>query len=62
LPPPRIGVVIVAPIAFLVGLSLALAALAGPVSRLTTQAAADLLDRHAYVRAVLGEEVPRAAR
>jgi multicomponent Na+:H+ antiporter subunit D len=60
--PLRLGPVIVAPVVFLVTLSLALSAFAGPVSRLTTQAAAQLLDRRAYVRAVLGEEMPRAAR
>jgi multicomponent Na+:H+ antiporter subunit D len=61
-PQARMGVAIVAPIAFLVTLMLGLTVLAGPVSRLTTRAAAQLLDRHAYVRAVLGEEGLRAAR
>jgi multicomponent Na+:H+ antiporter subunit D len=61
-PQARAGVAIVAPIAFLVTLMLGLTVLAGPVSRLTTRAAAQLLDRHAYVRAVLGEEGLRAAR
>jgi len=61
-PPPRLGVPIVAPIAFLVSLTIALTALAGPVSSLTMRAAEQLLDRNAYVRAVLGDEVPRAAR
>jgi multicomponent Na+:H+ antiporter subunit D len=53
---------LIAPIAFLVSLTIALSALAGPVSALTTRAAEQLLDQNTYVRAVLGEEVPRAAR
>ncbi len=61
-PPQRLGMPIVAPIAFLVTLTLALTALAGPVSGLTTRAAEQLLDSSGYVRAVLGEEAPRAAR
>jgi multicomponent Na+:H+ antiporter subunit D len=61
-PPPSLGAAIVAPIVFLVSLTLAFTALAGPLSRLTTQAGAQLLDRHAYLRAVLGEEASRAAR
>ena len=60
--PHRLGMLIVAPIVFLVTLTLALTALAGPVSNLTTRAAEQLLDRNTYVRAVLGEEGPRAAR
>jgi multicomponent Na+:H+ antiporter subunit D len=60
--PHRLGGVIVAPIAFLVTLTVALTAFAGPISALTTRAAEQLLDRSAYVRAVLGEEVQRAAR
>jgi multicomponent Na+:H+ antiporter subunit D len=59
---PRIGARIVAPIAFLVSLTIGLTALAGPVSSLTTRAAEELLDGNAYVRAVLGEGVGRAAR
>ena len=58
----RLAVSIVAPIAFLVSLTIALSALAGPVSRVTRQAAEQLLDRNAYIRAVLGEGVARAAR
>jgi multicomponent Na+:H+ antiporter subunit D len=61
-PQPRLGVPIVAPIAFLVSLTIGLTAWAGPVSSLTTRAAEQLLDRNAYVRAVLGKGVQRAAR
>jgi multicomponent Na+:H+ antiporter subunit D len=61
-PKPRLGAAIVAPIAFLVSLTIGLTALAGPVSRLTTRAAEQLLDRNGYVRAVLGEAVQHAAR
>jgi formate hydrogenlyase subunit 3/multisubunit Na+/H+ antiporter MnhD subunit len=53
---------IVAPIAFLVSLTIAFTFLAGPIASVTAQAAEQLLDRNAYVRAVLGEGVPRAAR
>ena len=60
--PPRLGTAIVAPIVFLVSLTIALTAFAGPVSSLTTRAAEQLLDRNTYVRAVLGEGVARAAR
>jgi multicomponent Na+:H+ antiporter subunit D len=59
---PRVGGPIVAPIAFLVSLTIGLTALAGPVSSLAIRAAEQLLDRDTYVRAVLGEGVPRAAR
>jgi multicomponent Na+:H+ antiporter subunit D len=62
LPQPRIGALIVAPIAFLVSLTIGLSVLAGPVSGLTTRAGEQLLDRNAYVHAVLGEEVQNAAR
>jgi multicomponent Na+:H+ antiporter subunit D len=61
-PKPRLGAAIVAPLAFLVSLTIGLTALAGPVSRLTTRAAEQLLDRNGYVRAVLGEAVQHAAR
>jgi multicomponent Na+:H+ antiporter subunit D len=61
-PHPRLGAQILAPIVFLVCLTIALTVWAGPVSRLTTRAAEQLLDRNAYVHAVLGEEGPRAAR
>jgi multicomponent Na+:H+ antiporter subunit D len=60
--PPRLGLPILAPIAFLVTLTLGLSVMAGPVSRLTMQAAEQLLDANHYVRAVLGEGVHRAAR
>ena len=59
---PHLGIAILAPIVFLVSLTIALTALAGPVSNLTTRAAEQLLDRNTYVRAVLGQEAPRAAR
>src|SRR5689334_10465752 len=61
-PQHRLGWPIIAPIAFLASLTIALSALAGPVSSVTARAAEQLLDRNAYVRAVLGEEAPRAAR
>jgi multicomponent Na+:H+ antiporter subunit D len=61
-PVARLGVPILAPIVFLVSLTIALTVLAGPVSSITMQAAEQLLDRNSYVRAVLGEEVARAAR
>jgi multicomponent Na+:H+ antiporter subunit D len=61
-PSPRLGASIVGPIGFLVGLTIALTMLAGPVSALTMQAARQLLDRDAYVRAVLIGGGPRAAR
>jgi len=61
-PQPRLVVPLVAPIVFLVGLTVAFTAWAGPVSSVTRRAAEQLLDRNGYVRAVLGEEVPRAAR
>jgi multicomponent Na+:H+ antiporter subunit D len=62
MPQPRLGALILAPIGFLVALTVGLTAAAGPVSALTTRAAAQLLDRREYVRAVLGEEAPGAAR
>ena len=61
-PPSRAGAAILAPIVFLVGLTIALTAFAGPVSNLTARAAGQLLDRSTYVRAVLGEGGPHAAR
>ncbi len=61
-PQPRLGAAIVAPIVFLVSLTIALTAFAGPVSSLAMRAGEQLLDRDMYVRAVLGEGVPRAAR
>jgi multicomponent Na+:H+ antiporter subunit D len=61
-PQRRLGLPILAPIAFLVSLTIGLTVWAGPVSELTTQAAEQLLDRNGYIRAVLGEGVQRAAR
>jgi len=61
-PPFRFGTAIVAPIVFLVSLTVGLSVMAGPVARVTTRAAEQLLDRNTYVRTVLGEGVPRAAR
>src|SRR4051812_36202414 len=60
--PPRFGVTLLAPIVFLVTLTIALTAFAGPVSRLTMRAAEQLLDRSMYIHAVLGEGAVRAAR
>jgi len=59
---PRLGVSIVAPIAFLVSLTIGLTVMAGPISKVTAQAAEQLLDRNAYVRAVLGQGALRAGR
>ena len=61
-PQPRLGTPLLAPIAFLVSLTIGITVFAGPVSSMTTRAAEQLLDRNAYVRAVLGEEVSGAAR
>jgi len=59
---PRLGVAMVGPVVFLVSLIIALSAFAGPISRVTARAAEQLLDRNAYVVAVLGQGGPRAAR
>jgi multicomponent Na+:H+ antiporter subunit D len=59
---PRLGGAILAPVALLVSLTIGLSVAAGPVYRVATRAAQQLLDRDAYVRAVLGEGVQRAAR
>jgi multicomponent Na+:H+ antiporter subunit D len=60
---PRIGgALILAPIVFLVSLTIGLTVAAGPVSEMTMRAAHQLLDRDGYLRAVLREEGPRAAR
>lgn len=56
------GAWMLAPIVFLVTMTIGLTVLAGPVSSLTMRAAEQLLDRNTYIRAVLGEEAPRAAR
>ena len=61
-PHARLTLPILAPIVFLVGLTLALTVLAGPVSSVSMHAAEQLLERNTYVRAIVGEEVPRAAR
>jgi multicomponent Na+:H+ antiporter subunit D len=50
----RSPVLMLAPTAALVGLSLAIAAAAGPLYALSERAAVDLVDASAYVRAVLG--------
>ena len=59
---PRLGAAILAPVALLVCLTIGLSVAAGPVYRVATGAARQLLDREGYVRAVLGEGVQRAAR
>lgn len=61
-PHSRLGAAILAPIAFLVSLTIGFTALAGPVSDLTLNAAQQLLDPDGYVRAVLEQETQRAAR
>lgn len=61
-PQPPLGAVTLAPVVFLVCLTIGLTVIAGPISELTMRTAQQLLDRDAYVRAVLGKEVPRAAR
>ncbi len=62
IPQARLGVPIVAPIAFLVTLTIGVTVFAGPISNVTMRAARQLLDRNAYVQAVLGEGAPHAAR
>jgi multicomponent Na+:H+ antiporter subunit D len=59
---PRIGGAILAPVVLLVSLTVGFSVAAGPVYDLATRAAQQLLDRDGYVRAVLGEGSPRAAR
>jgi multicomponent Na+:H+ antiporter subunit D len=59
---PRLGAAIVAPMAFLVTLTIGLTLAADPVYRATTRAAEQLLNPDGYVRAVLGEGMQRAAR
>jgi multicomponent Na+:H+ antiporter subunit D len=61
-PQPRLGAAILAPIAFLVALTIGLTALAGPVSDMTLVAAKQLQNPAEYVGAVLGKEAQRAAR
>jgi len=60
--PPRLGAAMLAPVAFLVSVTIGVTVAAGPVSALTMRMAHQLLDRDGYVRAVLGEERQRAAR
>jgi multicomponent Na+:H+ antiporter subunit D len=59
---PRLGAIVVAPVAMLVSLTIAMSVGAGPLYSVATRAAEQLLDNEGYVRAVLKEEVPRAAR
>jgi len=59
---PRLGVAIVAPIAWLVALTLGFTVAAGPAYGVSMRAAAQLLDARGYIHAVLGEDAPRAAR
>jgi multicomponent Na+:H+ antiporter subunit D len=61
-PQARLGLPIVAPIAFLVTLTIGLSVMAGPISAVTARAAEQLLERNAYVRAVLAERALHAAR
>jgi multicomponent Na+:H+ antiporter subunit D len=59
---PRLGAAILAPVAFLVTLTIGLTFAADPAYRVARSAAEQLFDADGYVRAVLGEEVSRAAR
>ena len=59
---PRLGALILAPIAFLVSVTIGISVAAGPLFQLTTRAAQELIDREGYMRAVLGEGVERATR
>ena len=52
---PRLGAAILAPVAFLVTLTIGLTLAADPAYRVATRAAQQLLDRDGYVRAVLRE-------
>jgi multicomponent Na+:H+ antiporter subunit D len=61
-PHARYGVLIVAPVALLVTLTVAVTVAAGPLLSLTTRAAQQLLHSDAYVRAVLGDGGQSAAR
>lgn len=60
--PQRLSAAMLAPVAFLVTLTIGLTLAADPVYRVATRAAQQLLDRDGYVRAVLGEGGQRAAR
>ncbi|MEO8256108.1 MAG: proton-conducting transporter membrane subunit [Acidobacteriota bacterium] len=59
---PRLDAAILAPVVLLVSLTIGLSVAAGPVYDMATRAAQQLLDRNDYVRAVVGEGAPRAAR
>jgi multicomponent Na+:H+ antiporter subunit D len=59
---PRLGAAILAPVAFLVTLTIGLTVAAEPVYSVATSAAEQLLNAGGYIRAVLGEGGPRAAR
>jgi len=58
----RLNAAIVAPVAWLVCLTLGITVAAGPVYSVSIRAATQLLDASGYVRAVLGPEGIRAAR
>jgi multicomponent Na+:H+ antiporter subunit D len=59
---PRLGAAILTPVVFLVTLTIGLTLAADPAYRVATKAAQQLLDPGGYVRAVLGEGGPGAAR
>jgi multicomponent Na+:H+ antiporter subunit D len=59
---PHLSGAILAPVVLLVSLTVGFTVAAGPVYGMATRAAEQLLDRDGYVRAVLGEGRPRAAR
>jgi multicomponent Na+:H+ antiporter subunit D len=59
---PRLGGAILAPAMLLASLTIGLSVAAAPVYGLATRAAQQLLDSNGYIRAVLGEGAPRAAR
>ena len=58
----RLSAALVAPIAWLVCLTLGISVAAGPVYGLSMRAATQLLDANGYVRAALGAEGADAAR
>lgn len=58
----RLGAPILAPVAFLVALTIGLTVAADPVYGMATRAAQQLLDADGYIRAVLGEGAQRASR
>jgi multicomponent Na+:H+ antiporter subunit D len=58
----RLGPTILAPIAFLVILTVAITVAAGPLSAVTMRAADQLFDVDGYVHAVLGQGVNHVAR